>query len=222
MGVSRCVKGLAVMAVVVAAVGCGTTETAQQKVRQAEGYYKQGMSVLETDQQRAFMAFQKAVQLDPDNYDAHYALGHVYFERKEYVEAEREFRACIALSPDNGEPLNYLGKTLIARAKLPEATDVLRKAVSLPLYATPDYSYVLLGDALQLQGDIAGAIRSYQDAMKINPPNVPRELLHFQVGRLYLRQGDNVKARAAFAQAKTLDPEGVIGKEAARLMQTLP
>jgi type IV pilus assembly protein PilF len=213
---------LAVLTVAVMTIGCTGAETTQHRTRESEGYYKQGMSVIDTDQQRAFVAFQKSIQLDPDNYDAHYALGHIYFERKEYAEADREFRACLALTPDSGESLNYLGRTLIARSKLPEAVDVLRKAIAQPLYATPDYSYTLLGDVLQLQGDIPGAIRAYQDAMKINPPNVPKELLYFHVGRLYLQQGENGKAREAFAQAKALDPNGAVGKEAARMMQSVP
>src|SRR2546429_2680681 len=31
---------------------------------------------------------------------SHYSLGHVYFLRKEYASAEREFRTCVSLAPD--------------------------------------------------------------------------------------------------------------------------
>src|SRR5207247_3743822 len=66
---------------------------------------------------------------------------------------------------------------------LPEAIEVLRKAVALPLYATPDKAYVNLGWALHQHGDILGAIRAYQDALKIDPPNVPRALVYLELGR---------------------------------------
>src|SRR5437763_16998069 len=105
MGAKGCVSGawarhVASLAVVLV-IGCATTESSQQRMREADGYFKHGMSVLETDQQRAFVAFQKSIQLDPTNYDAHYALGHIFFERKEYAEAEREFRACLSLAAES-------------------------------------------------------------------------------------------------------------------------
>src|SRR2546425_8450353 len=158
--------------------GCVSVETIKKREKESEGYYQQGLSVLDTDQQRAFVSFQKAIQSNPNNYDAHYLLGHVYFLRKEYTDAEREFRTCVNLDPNNGEALNYRGRTLIFMSRLPEAIEVLRKAVTLPLYATPDKAYVNLGWALHQQGDIPGAIRVYQEALKIDPPNVPRALVY--------------------------------------------
>ena len=201
--------------------GCGSVETIKKREKESDGYYQQGLSVLDTDQQRAYVSFQKAIQANPDNYDAHYALGHVYFLRKEYPNAEREFRACVSLDPNSGDALNYLGRTLVFLARLPEAIEVLRKAVMLPLYTTPDKAYVNLGAALQQQGDIPGAIRAYQDALKIDPPNVPRALVYLDLGRLHMQQGEDSKAREAFAQAKALDPQGTVGAEAAKMMKQL-
>ena len=201
--------------------GCVSVETVKKSERESEGYYKEGLSVFGVDQQRAFVAFQKAIQLNPDNYDAHYALGSVYFLRGEYGSAEGEFRTCFKLDPNNGDALNFLGRTLVLLSRLPEAIEVLRKAVMLPLYATPDKAYVNLGMALHQQGDIPGAIRAYQDALKIDPPNVPRALVYLELGRLYMQQGEDSKAREAFAQVKALDPQGTAGAEAAKMMKQL-
>ena len=163
----------------------------------------------------------QAIQTNPDNYDAHYALGNIHFQRKEYAEAEREFRRCMNLKPDNGEAMNFYGRTLIELQRLPEAVDVLRKTAALPLYATPDKAYSSLGYALFLMGDNAGALRAYQEALKIDPPSVPRALLYLELGRLYIVQGENAKAREALAQVKVLDPQGTAGAEATKLMQKL-
>ncbi len=201
--------------------GCVSEEAIKKRGKESDGYYQQGLSVLDTDQQRAYVSFQKAIQANPDNYDAHYALGHVYFLRKEYANAEREFRACVNLDPNSGEALNYLGRTLVFTSRLPEAIELLRKAATLPLYATPDLAYVNLGAALQQQGDVPGAIRAYHDALKIDPPNVPRALVYFDLGRLHMQQGEDSKAREAFAQAKALDPRGTAGAEAAKMMKQL-
>lgn len=201
--------------------GCATDETLKKQKRDAEGHYKQGISYLETDQQRAFVSFQKSIQLDPENYDAHYALGNIYFQRKEYVDAEREFRTCVNLEPINGEALNYLGRTLIEQKRFPEAVEVLRKVTLLPLYATPDRAYYNLAEALHSQGDNPGAIQALQSALKIEPPNVPRAIIFFSLGQLFMKQGEDGKAREALAQAKALDPEGDVGKMASKLMQQL-
>jgi Tfp pilus assembly protein PilF len=201
--------------------GCVSVETIKKREKESEGYYQQGLSVVGTDQQRAFVSFQQAIQANPANRDAHYLLGHVYFLRKEYPNAEREFRTCVELNPYDGEALNYLGRTLIFLPRLPEAVEVLRKAATLPLYATPDTAYSNLGYALQLQGDIPGAIRAYQNALKIDPPNVPRALVFLELGRLHMQQGEDSKAREAFAQAKALDPQGTVGAEAAKMMKQL-
>lgn len=201
--------------------GCATDETLKKQKREAEGHYKQGLSFLESDQQRAFVSFQKSIQLDPENYDAHYALGNIYFQRKEYADAEREFRTCVKLDPVNGEALNYLGRTLIEQKRFPEAAEVLRKVTLLPLYATPDRAYYNLAEALHLQGDNPGAIQALQSALKIEPPNVPRAIIFLSLGQLLMKQGEDGKAREALAQAKALDPEGDVGKMASKLMQQL-
>ncbi len=164
--------------------GCVSVETIKKREKESEGYYQQGLSVLDTDQQRAFVSFQKAIQSNPNNYDAHYLLGHVYFLRKEYTDAEREFRTCVSLDPNNGEALNYRGRTLIFMSRLPEAI-------------------------------------AYRESLKINPPNVPRALVYLELGRLHMQQGEDGKAREAFAQVKTLDPQGTAGAEATKMMKQL-
>jgi type IV pilus assembly protein PilF len=203
--------------------GCaGQQDLRKPLSEQSEGYYKEGESFLATDQQRAFIAFQKAIQLNPDNFDAHYALGSIYFQRKEFSTAEREFRTCLEINPNSGGALNYLGRVLMVQpSRRPEAIEVLRKATALPLYATPDLAYTDLGSVLEIEGDLPGAIQAYQNALKIDPPNIPRPFIYLWLGRLYLKKGDTVNAESALSQAKTLDPDGTVGTEASRLMQRL-
>ena len=201
--------------------GCVSQETIKKRVKEAEGHYQQGLSIIEGDQQRAFVAFQKAVQLNPGYYDAHYALGTIYYQRQVFAEAEREFRTCLDLDPNSGDALNFLGRTLIELARYPEAIEFLKKASTMLLYATPDIAFVNLGDALYLQGDLPGAVRAYQSALKIEPPNVPRALVYFKLGDIYMKQGEDAKARDAFAQVKALDPQGKAGAEASKLLERL-
>jgi Tfp pilus assembly protein PilF len=201
--------------------GCAGQQDVRKQLRESDGYYKEGVSFLATDQQRAFVAFQKAIQLNPDNFDAHYALGGIYFQRREFGEAEREFRRSVELNPNSGEALNYLGRVLMVQSRRAEAIEVLRRATTLPLYATPDLAYTDLGSTLETAGDLQGAIQAYQNALKTDPPNIPRPFIYLWLGRLYLKLGDSANAQTALSQAKTLDPDGTVGTEAARLMQRL-
>jgi type IV pilus assembly protein PilF len=200
--------------------GCAQDDV-KKHVRESEGYFKEGVSFLTTDQQKAYVSFQKAIQADPNNFDAHYALGNLYFQRKHYADAEREFETCVELNPHSGEALNYLGRVLIMEGKNREAIVALKKVTTLPLYSTPDVAYTDLARVLELEGDIAGALEAYQEALKVDPPNIWRSFIYLSVGRLHMRQGDAAKARVALTQATQMDPEGQAGEEAARLMKGL-
>ena len=214
----RLVLGL--LAVVLLA-GCAGTDDAKKRLSESEGRYKEGASFLETDQQRAFVAFQKAIDLNPDNFEAHYALGSIYFKRKQLAEAEREFRVATVLNPNDGEALNYLGRTLMLQGRRREAIEVLRKTTKLPLYAKPDVAFTDLGSVLESDGDLGGAIEAYRSALRTDPPNVPRSFIYLWLGQLYIKQGDVPKARDALTESKTLDPDGSAGAEAARLLRRI-
>ena len=214
-------RGMLGLLAVMLLAGCAGTDDARKRLSESEGRYKEGASFLETDQQRAFVAFQKAIDLNPDNFDAHYALGSIYFKRKQLAEAEREFRVATALNPNDGEALNYLGRTLIAQGRRREAIEVLRKTTKLPLYAKPDVAFTDLGSVLESDGDLAGAIEAYRSALRTDPPNIPRSFIYLWLGQLYIKQGDVLKARGALNEAKTLDPDGSVGVEAARLLRRL-
>jgi len=75
-------------------VGCATSEETKQ---QSKGYYQEGMASLEHDRQKAYVSFQKAVQLDPDNKEARYGLGHILVYQGKLPQAESEFRSAIKI-----------------------------------------------------------------------------------------------------------------------------
>jgi Tfp pilus assembly protein PilF len=220
-GRGRVFRVLMGLLAVVVLTGCASHDDARTRVRESEGHYKEGLSFLETDQQRAFVAFQKAIALNPQNFDAHYALGSIYFKRKELIEAEREFRVAAELDPNNGETLNYLGRTLMLQGRGPEAIEVLKKVTTLPLYGKPDIAFTDLGAVMESEGDIAGAVEAYKSALRTDPPNIPRSFIYLWLGRLYMKQGDIPKAQSALSQAKALDPDGTVGTEAANLLRRL-
>lgn len=199
------------------AIGCATTET----TKRAEGYYREGLSMLNTDQQQAFVSFQKAILENPRHKEAHYYLGHVYAKLVRYREAEREFRTVIELDPDYSEAYTYLGQILARLDRWDESIQSYRLALTNPLYVTPDLARFHLGRALAHQREYDEAIRVFEDALLISPPSVPRKALHLELGRAYYKLGEDGKARKALTRVTRLDEEGPYAKAAGELLGRL-
>jgi polysaccharide export outer membrane protein len=64
---------------------------------------------------QAVEILQRSVKLDPENADAHYALGHAYFDLKQYRNAIESLKAAVQLNPKDAEARDRLG---LARAML--------------------------------------------------------------------------------------------------------
>jgi len=198
-------------------VGCVTEE----KIKKANGYYQEGLSALDTDRQKAFVSFQKAIQLNPNHKEAHYALGHIYASQGKWKQAEGEFHEALRIDPDYSEAHTYLGRVLAEEDRWPEAIKSYRRALTNPLYATPDLARYHLGRALAHEGDMQGAAEAFEDALLVNPPSVPPAMVQLELGRAYYRLGYDTKAREALTRVTSLDKGGAYGAEAGKLLERL-
>lgn len=198
--------------------GCATSEETKQK---SQGYYQEGMASLERDRQKAYVAFQKAVQLDPQNKEAHYGLGHLLRIQDKLPQAEAEFRAAIKIDENYSEAHTYLGQVLAYQDRWPEAIAEYRHALSNPLYSTPDLARFHLGKALAHEGDYQGAMEALEDALAVNPPNVPPEMLQLELGKVYYKLGFERRAKEALTKVTTLDKTGPHGAAAKEILARL-
>jgi len=64
---------------------------------------------------QAVQVLERSVKLDPENPDAHFALGHAYFDLKQYRNAIESLKMAVALDPKDAEARDRLG---LARAML--------------------------------------------------------------------------------------------------------
>jgi len=197
--------------------GCANEET----LKKSQGYYQEGIANLSTDRQQAFVSFQKSVQLDPDNKQARYALGHVYAMQGKLSKAEEEFRAAIRIDGDFSEAHTYLGQILFNQNRLDEAIKAYRRALANPLYATPDLARFHLGRALAQQGDLQASMEALEDAVVVSPPSVPPAMTQLELGRVYLKLGYTARAREALEKATTLDQGGEYSAAARELLARL-
>jgi len=185
--------------------GCASSEEAKQK---SKGYYQEGVASLESDRQKAFVSFQKAVQLNPNNKEARYGLGHIFVYQGKLAQAEAEFREAINIDDDYSEAHTYLGQVLANQDHWPEAIAEFRKALSNPLYPTPDLARFHLGRALAHEGDLQGAMEALEDAQAVNPSSVPPALLQLELGRVYYKMGFERRAKEALTKVTTIDKAG--------------
>ena len=198
--------------------GCATSEGSVQK---SKGYYQEGLASLDHDQQKAFVSFQKAVKLDPNNKEARYGLGHILAMQGKLPQAEEEFVAATKLDENYSEAYTYLGQVLEKQERWKEAIAAFRQALTNPLYATPDLARFHLGRSLAHEGDYQGAMEAFEDALVVNPPNVPPALLHLELGRVYYKLGFERRSRETLTKVMALDKSGEYAASAKELLARL-
>jgi len=198
--------------------GCATSDGSAQK---SKGYYQEGLASLEQDQQKAFVSFQKAVQLDPNNKEARYGLGHILAMQGKFPQAEEELIAATKLDENYSEAHTYLGQVLEKQGRWTEAIAAYRRALTNPLYGTPDLARFHLGRALAHENDYHGAMEAFEDALVVNPPNVPPALLNLELGRVYYKLGFERRSRETLTKVVTLDKGGEYAASAKELLARL-
>ncbi len=214
-------KGLFVLMTVVSVLGLLAGCVSEKSQKKAKGYYQEGLAMLGTDQQRAFVSFQRSIREDPRHKEAHYSLGHLYRQQANFKEAEREFRTALDIDPEYSEAWVYLGQILAHSDRWDEAIRSFRNALANPLYVTPDLARFHLGKALGHQGQMDEAIKVLEDALLVSPPSVPREQLHLALGRAYYRIGEDAKARVSLGRVASLGKGGALTEEADKLLGRL-
>lgn len=198
--------------------GCASSEEAIQK---SKGYYQEGVASLSADRQKSFVSFQKSVQLNPNNKDARYALGHIYAQQGKLALAEEQFREAIQIDEAFSEAHTYLGQVLANQDRWDEAIKSYRQALTNPLYPTPDLARFHLGRALAHQGDLQASMEMLEDAVTVNPPSISPAMTHLELGRVYYKMGYNARAREVLTKVTTMDKGGQYGVAAAELLSRI-
>lgn len=101
-------------------------------------------------QTQAIAAYQKVLEMDPNHAAAHINLGTLFYNRQDYVLAERHYRA--ALEIDHRYALAYfdLGNVLDETGRVQEAIETYTTALQLaPTYADAHYNLALAYEKLR-------------------------------------------------------------------------
>lgn len=149
------------------------------------------------------------LKLSPDDSQAHFYLGNVYYELKKNAQAIEELKKAIQLKPDYHEALNYLGYVYVEENKnLDEARLMIEKALVLD----PDNgAYVdSLGWLYFKQAKFAEAQKELSRASTL----LEDPVIYDHLGDVYQKVGDLENAKTNWRKALKLDPmqEKIINK----------
>jgi len=103
----------------------------------AYGGYLNDNYVLESE--KSIEYFKRIIEIDPNNYRAHYNLGIAYFELKRFEEALNSYKIAISIKPDFKHIYYNIGLLHEENENLGDAIEAYEKALEID----PDYIYAM-------------------------------------------------------------------------------
>jgi tetratricopeptide (TPR) repeat protein len=170
-----------------------------------QGYLVLGNALVEAGKlDDAVRNYQTSLQIDPDELihleQAHYNLGCVLFQLKQYPAAEDQYRAALVQNDNNAEAHGGLGNSLSAQKKNAEAAAEYANALRLK----PDDTTIRKALTLaMLKAESEKALTNYYQALKIKPTADA----HIQIAAIQTIQGNYQDAVEHYAAALQLQPD---------------
>ena len=150
----------------------------------------------------ALQAYQRAVELMPNDAEAHSNLGVTLKELGQLDNAVASYRRALELNPDYAEAHSNLGNALTALGQPDKAVASYRRALEIkPEYAEAHFN---LGVALKDLGQFDGAVTSYRRALEIKPDYAEA---HYNQGLVLQELGQLDEAVANYRRALEIKPD---------------
>src|ERR1700731_861354 len=184
----------------------------------------------------AFSAFQAAIRIEPNSWEAHYNFGLAYLESGDAGRASREFRVAVQLKPESpeshaalGTSLSHLNETdaaieefkaaLRVEPQFIPALDGLTKALIEQKRYSAAIAYLRKAppdDALQLNLATAYARNRNNDEAPQILSHIARKqpssaLVHLNLGIVYTQQDRYREAADEFREVLIFDPNNDVG-----------
>lgn len=185
-------------------VSCSTTGTGDN-IQKASAHYQIGLSYYnENKTQMAYVEFQKALELNPNDKEVLNAIGIIYLLKFEDSQKAIEFfQSAITIDPKFSEAHNNLGLAYERTEKYNEAIDSYKRALSNLLYQSPEKAYNNLGRVYYRLGRYDKALDAYKGAIRrLNDFHLP----YYGLALCYNSKGQYGEAATAITRAIELDP----------------
>jgi len=195
-------EGIIIIFLIFFISSCATT--GKENIDKASAHYQLGVSYFNEGRiQMAYVEFQKALELNPDDKTVLNAVGVVYLEFEDMQKAESAFLKAVALDPNFSEAYNNLGATYGRMGRWSDAVNSFKAALKNPVYQKQEVAYNSIGDAYYRLGRIDEAIESYREAVK-RVQDFYRP--YYGLSLCYNSKGQYGDAATAITRAINLDP----------------
>ncbi len=164
----------------------------------------------------ALAAFQKAADLEPSNPGWQMALGSAAEQIGDLVAAYGYYVQAVELAPEDASTWRALVTFSVTNDVDVEVTGLPAVRKLIDLAPTDWRSYDLAGQAEFLLEDYTTAKTYLQKAILMSPTQASPAL---HLGMVYLQTIDRISAYTYLNLARTLDPDGLYGWQAGRLLE---
>jgi tetratricopeptide (TPR) repeat protein len=144
----------------------------------------------------AYGAYQKAVEINPEDATTHNSLGNVYANLGIDSYAISEHNEAIRLKPDYQEAFFNLGRAYFRSDMMQEATESFQKAIRLKPDDAKSFNY--LGMALLKSGKLKEAMEFFKQAIHLKPDYADA---YYNLGMAHYQMNMNGDALQALTRA---------------------
>lgn len=173
-------------------------------VRAANEFFKAG------DTDNAIKEYQKALELNPKNAEAHLKLGFLYYNaRRMHEEGMVHYRKALQFNPSDPRIHHDLGMALLHQRQFDQAIHHLTQALQripngLGLQYTAVNMRYHLGQALFHSGKGDDAIHYLNEAVRLAPNHAEA---HYILARILIAKGDAARALLHYKKAVATNPK---------------
>lgn len=159
-------------------------ERKNEKLLLIEGYARLKLNQIF----KAIGIFQEIIKLYPDNTDARFYLGVIYYQKHQESDAEKLFLSILDVTQCD-KTYNYLGMIKLDQHKIADAINYFQFAIKIEQNIA--FYHYNLGTAYSLNGWLPEAENSFKTAVFLEPQNV---VYNYALAYLYYERNDNAKA----------------------------
>ncbi len=170
---------------------CSTLPTSAEYLLRGDGYFEDGKP------QKALQAYNRALELNPNNLEGYASRGAVYFFTGDYDRAEADFLRVLQDNPFQADAYTAYASTLAAKGDFQNALTVLDLALQLKP-GKPEIFFSRAGVYFML-GRYEQAITDYTSVINLQPA---AEVYNAR-GALYERMGKHDLAQKDFEEAQS-------------------
>lgn len=163
------------------------------------GYYKEALEAID-----------KAIELEPGNYDFHNMRGLIYLDAGSPEQAIADFETVLEINPYFTDGHNNMGAALAKLGRGEEAEAEYKRVLDDPRFANKEKAYYNLGDLYLAEQRYDDAVEAFRKAIVLEPNH---HRAYFKLGKCFQEMGMNDDALDAYEEVLRIAPQSNEARE---------